>query len=81
MDSLNTHPSNALQAKAFTSPASLSFPGGAGDMTTPPSSLSDQSAYANGQQATGNGVTPATPVATPAAGQVQGVSGIVPTLQ
>jgi len=76
MDSLTTHPSNALQAKAFTSPASLSFPGGAGDVA--PSSSLDQ---VNGQQASGNGVTPATPAATPAAGQAQGVSGIIPTLQ
>jgi len=42
--------------------------------------------YVNGQQqqggnavTSGNGVTPATPAATPGAGQ--GVSGIVPTLQ
>lgn len=87
-----THPSTAAQAKSFTAPGSLSFPGGAGDLT-PPSSEKDgltqaNSAYgyANGQAQhnggiaqNGNGVTPATPVATPGAGQ--GVSGIVPTLQ
>ncbi|KAK2750966.1 TATA-box-binding protein [Myotisia sp. PD_48] len=86
MDSLTTHPSTAQQAKAFTSPASLSFPGGAGDLT-PPSTEKDingvQNIQSNGQQggnvATVNGVTPATPVATPGAGP--GVSGIVPTLQ
>ncbi|PGH01235.1 TATA-box-binding protein [Helicocarpus griseus UAMH5409] len=88
MDSLTTHPSTAQQAKAFTSPASLSFPGGAGDLT-PPSSEKEPgsvngSQQANGQQqagnaAAGNGVTPATPAATPGAGP--GVSGIVPTLQ
>lgn len=99
MDSLTTHPSTAQQAKAFTSPASLSFPGGAGELT-PPSSEKDgnhmlngtsgQAAGAHGhvnglqQQGanavtSGNGVTPATPAATPGAGQ--GVSGIVPTLQ
>ena len=87
MDSLTTHPSTAQQAKAFTSPASLSFPGGAGDLT-PPSSEKDghnQVGKVNGQQSGadasqgGNGVTPATPAATPGAGQ--GSSGIVPTLQ
>lgn len=83
MESLTTHPSTAQQAKAFTSPASLSFPGGAGDLT-PPSSEKDGQ-QVNGQQQggnasqSGNGVTPATPAATPGAGQ--GVSGIVPTLQ
>ncbi len=87
MDSLTTHPSTALQAKAFTSPSSLSFPGGAVEIT-PPSSEKDGQAQTNGlvngQQHTGNalsgnGVTPATPAATPVAGQ--SVSGIVPTLQ
>jgi transcription initiation factor TFIID TATA-box-binding protein len=82
-ESLNSHPSTAMQAKAFTSPASLSFPGGAGDLT-PPSDAKDMNAQANGQangQSNGNMAMPATPVATPAAGQGQGVSGIVPTLQ
>jgi transcription initiation factor TFIID TATA-box-binding protein len=88
METLTTHPSTALQAKAFTSPASLSFPGGAGHLT-PPSSEKDgiqQSNGGNGQgnivlpgAGSGNGVTPATPAATPGAGP--GVSGIVPTLQ
>ena len=84
MDSLTTHPSTAQQAKAFTSPASLSFPGGAGDLTPPSSEKDGQNlnggSYAdgkmNGQQ--GIGVqAPQTPTATPGAG----VSGIVPTLQ
>lgn len=90
MDSLNSHPSTAQQAKAFTSPASLSFPGGAGDLTPPSEKDGLQqnngaNGYVNGQQsganaaASGNGVMPATPAATPGAGQ--GVSGIVPTLQ
>lgn len=87
-----THPSTAQQAKDFTAPTSLSFPGGAGHLTPPSSEKDGQSQQANGrngfvngqpqqqgsQQAT-NGVTPATPAATPGAGQ--GVSGIVPTLQ
>lgn len=73
MESLTTHPSTAQQAKAFTAPTSLSYPGGAGDLT-PPSSEKDGQ-----QQNNGNGVTPATPAATPGAGP--GVSGIVPTLQ
>ncbi|EEH19922.2 TATA-box-binding protein [Paracoccidioides brasiliensis Pb03] len=93
MESLTTHPSTAQQAKAFTSPASLSFPGGAGDLTPP--SLEKEPGMMNGLQqsngqlllgnatASGNGVTPATPAATPGAAAVggPGVSGIVPTLQ
>ncbi|KAI9864340.1 MAG: TATA-box-binding protein [Trichoglossum hirsutum] len=87
MDTLTTHPSTAQQAKAFTSPTSLSYPGGAADLT-PPSSETDVHKQVNGQR---NGfvnqqsqdslasVTPATPAATPGAGP--GVSGIVPTLQ
>lgn len=79
MESLRTHPQNALQAKAFTSPASLSFPGGAGDLT-PPTDKAGPSGYGqDGSAPTGNVVTPATPAATPGAGA--GVSGIVPTLQ
>ena len=78
-----THPATAQQAKAFTAPASLSFPGGAGDLTPPSSEKDGQHQQTNGTygnaQAGGNGVTPATPAATPGAGQ--GVSGIVPTLQ
>ena len=79
-----THPSNAREAKDFTAPTSLSFPGGAGHLT-PPTSEKDQSQQAgnrpvqNAAPNAGNGVTPATPAATPGAGQ--GVSGIVPTLQ
>ncbi|KAI4244169.1 MAG: hypothetical protein LQ352_006912 [Teloschistes flavicans] len=93
MDSLTTHPSTAQQATAFTGPASLSFPGGAGDLT-PPSEKDghsqangisgqtngvDGQAYGGNATTNGNGVTPTTPAATPGAGQ--GVSGIVPTLQ
>ncbi|OJJ51468.1 hypothetical protein ASPZODRAFT_390357 [Penicilliopsis zonata CBS 506.65] len=88
MDSLTTHPSNAEQARAFTSPASLSFPGGAGDLTPPSSEKEGAMAMGgqsvNGQQhganaMNGNGVTPATPAATPGANAPG--SGIVPTLQ
>ena len=90
MDSLTTHPSTAQQAKAFTSPASLSFPGGAGELTPPSAEKDGQNlsggngadGKVNGQQgatASTAGVMPATPAATPGAGQ--GVSGIVPTLQ
>ena len=84
MDSLTTHPSNAQQARAFTSPSSLSFPGGAGDLT-PPSSVNEVQGAKGlvdaqaGANATGNGVIPATPAATP--GATTGSSGIVPTLQ
>jgi len=81
MEGIQTHPSNAAQAKAFTAPGSLSFPGATNELT-PPSSTADamQRPAANGQQAAnGNGVTPATPAATPSA--TQGPSGITPTLQ
>lgn len=85
MDSIQTHPSSAIQAKNFIAPGSLSFPGGAGELTPP----SDGSvAKLNGQQQVaqghvGNGVAPATPAATPgtSTGATQGASGIVPTLQ
>ena len=53
MDSLTTHPSTALQAKAFTSPASLSYPGGAGDLTPP--SEKDGSSQALGTSGHGIG--------------------------
>ena len=95
MDSLTTHPSNAQQARAFTSPASLSFPGVASDLTPPSSEKgANITVAANGQNtngvvngrppqggnaAIGNGVTPATPAATP--GVSTPGSGIVPTLQ
>ncbi|KAI9889536.1 MAG: TATA-box-binding protein [Vezdaea aestivalis] len=97
MDTLTTHPSTAQQAKAFTSPSSLSFPGGAGDLT-PPSSEKDGASRLQGNQpnslngnvngnaqqvadTTSNGAG-VTP-ATPAAtpSAGPGVSGIVPTLQ
>lgn len=81
---LQTHPSTAAQAKAFTAPGSLSFPGGAHELTPPSTNgekANGQAPVANGQQnANGNGVTPATPAATPAA-TTQGGSGLTPTLQ
>lgn len=84
MDSLTTHPSTAQQAKAFTSPASLSFPGGAGDLTPPSSEKDGQQVNSQRQgsvQPAGDGVTPATPVATPGEASETGVYGITPTLQ
>jgi len=84
MDSLTTHPSTAQQAKAFTSPASLSFPGGAGDLTPPSSEKDGQQVNSQQQgstQQSGNGVTPATPAATPGDANETGVYGITPTLQ
>jgi transcription initiation factor TFIID TATA-box-binding protein len=83
MDQIQTHPSNAAQAKTFIAPGSLSFPGGAGELT-PPSEADKRQGNMNGQSQgaqgqSGNGVTPATPAATP--GAATGVSGIVPTLQ
>ncbi|KAL9126903.1 MAG: hypothetical protein Q9217_004117 [Psora testacea] len=93
MDTLTTHPSTAQQATAFTSPASLSFPGG---MTPPSEKDGNHQANGNGQangvngaqqqkgadatNANGSGVTPTTPAATPAAGQSV-TAGIIPTLQ
>ncbi len=80
MESIQTHPSNAAQAKAFTAPGSLSFPGATNELTPPVPCQVAQQPIPNGQQtANGNGVTPATPAATPAANQ--GPSGITPTLQ
>lgn len=81
---IQTHPSNAAQAKTFIAPGSLSFPGGAGELTPPSSEAGMQNVQKNGSmnggQQQGNGVTPATPAATPGA-TATGVSGIVPTLQ
>jgi len=83
MAAIISHPQNAQQAKAFTSPASLSFPGAAGHLTPPSSELDGQKSSANGQQGgadvPGGVITPATPAATPGGGPT--VSGIVPTLQ
>jgi transcription initiation factor TFIID TATA-box-binding protein len=81
MESLTTHPSTAQQAKAFTSPQSLSFPGGAGDLTPPSEAKDLANGQANGQSVGSAGAMPATPATTPGAGQSQGMSGIVPTLQ
>lgn len=89
MEQIQTHPSNAAQAKTFIAPGSLSFPGGAGELTPPSSEMEKQkvSQATVPQQTvagtTGNSTTPATPVATPNAshGATISVSGIVPTLQ
>lgn len=84
MEAIQTHPATAAQAKAFTAPGSLAFPGGAPELTPPGTNghqVNGQAPVPNGQQqpANGNGVTPATPAATPAANQ--GGSGLTPTLQ
>lgn len=90
MEQIQTHPSNAAHAKAFIAPGSLSFPGGAGELTPPSSEADKQNGQRPGQMnggqqgaqgQNGNGVTPATPAATPGATATTGVSGIVPTLQ
>lgn len=80
MEGIQTHPATAAQAKAFTAPGSLSFPGGAHELTPPASDAGKQTAngVSNGT-ANGAGVTPATPAATPAA--TQSGSGLTPTLQ
>jgi transcription initiation factor TFIID TATA-box-binding protein len=77
MEAIQTHPSNAAQAKAFTAPGSLSFPGAAGELT-PPATAQDKQTGA--QTGNGTGVTPATPAATPGAAP-NGGSGLTPTLQ
>ena len=77
MEGIQTHPSNAAQAKAFTAPGSLSFPGATNEISPPTGDMVQRSP--NGQATNGNGVTLATPAATPAA--TQGASGITPTLQ
>jgi len=89
MDTLTTHPSTAAEARAFTAPHSLSFPGGAGHITPPSEKDGQQQQHqangVNAHQPVVNGsapaaaAAPATPAATPGAGQ--GVSGIIPTLQ
>ncbi|OAQ99740.1 hypothetical protein LLEC1_07581 [Akanthomyces lecanii] len=81
MEGIQTHPSNAAQAKAFTAPGSLSFPGASNELTPPGGNgdASQRPPLPSQPAANGNGVTPATPAATPAA--TQGPSGITPTLQ
>lgn len=84
MDSLTTHPSNAQQARAFTSPSSLSFPGGAGDLT-PPSSEKEALAQAsngmvNGQQIGQQVGQPVSqPVGQPVGGNAASGNGVTPT--
>ncbi|KAK1832486.1 TATA-box-binding protein [Podospora conica] len=85
MEGIQTHPANAMQAKAFTAPGSLSFPGAANELTPPGGNPADKNFMANGGQqggqaaANGTGVTPATPAATPGAAPTG--SGLTPTLQ
>ncbi|KAI2628581.1 TATA-box-binding protein [Hypoxylon sp. NC1633] len=86
MDPIQTHPSTAAQAVAFTAPGSLSFPGGAGELTPPAHDSVKSNGQTRGtgaqqQTANGTGVTPATPAATPAAAAAQSGSGLTPTLQ
>jgi len=78
MDTLHSHPATAQQAKQFTSPASLSFPGGLNAEGLPSAEKDGQQTNAQGEQqgAQASGATPA----TPAAGTGNSL-GIVPTLQ
>ncbi|EPE05681.1 rna polymerase i and iii transcription factor complex component [Ophiostoma piceae UAMH 11346] len=83
MDSLNSLPSTAAQARAFTAPSSLSFPGGTETMQTPPSEKDGSVPNGNvkaGSATPAPGMATGTAAATQAASAV-GVSGIVPTLQ
>jgi len=79
MEPIQTHPSTAAQAKAFTAAGSLSFPGAAGELTPPSNGSQQPNGNAASNGATMNGGSPATPAATPAA--TQGGSGLTPTLQ
>lgn len=96
MDQIQTHPSNAAQAKAFTAPGSLSFPS-AGELTPPRDSdkVMRPGGVPNGMSNGMNGMAHlpqgangqtngagVTP-ATPAAtpGAGPGGSGLLPTLQ
>ncbi len=85
MNAIQTHPSNAAQAKAFTAPGSLSFPSGHVELTPPTDVMNPQRAMVNGgfqpgpPAVNGTGVVPNTPAATPAATTTE--SGLTPTLQ
>lgn len=83
MSRIISHPQNALQAKEFTGATSLSFPGGAGDLTPPSSDVESQKQQGDNHEGDDNTsgpvATPATPAATP--NGTPSVSGIVPTLQ
>ena len=80
MDGIQTHPSNAAQAKAFTAPGSLSFPNAGNELQNGHAQPVMNGIQPTGiQTITGISVTPATPAATPAA--QQGGSGLTPTLQ
>jgi transcription initiation factor TFIID TATA-box-binding protein len=71
METIQTHPSNAAQAKAFTAPGSLSFP-----------NANQEQAQQQQQQAEAAPAQDSTsPAETPAAGQPQMSSGLTPTLQ
>ncbi|KAI5307674.1 TATA-box-binding protein [Ascosphaera atra] len=70
MDSLTTHPATAQQAKAFTSPASLSFPGGAPELA--PQSQ-DFKTPGNGVTSTVPGTNaPTSGISAPAVGAMAG---------
>ncbi|PVH99025.1 TATA-box-binding protein [Periconia macrospinosa] len=86
MDSLQSHPSTAAQAKTFIAPGSLSYPAGA-ELTPPSSDRTTQldskgvATPAATPDTTSNtsGIGVATPAATP--DTTSNTSGIVPTLQ
>ena len=76
--SLKTHPATAADAKAFSAPGSLSYPGGvgAGDLTPP--SEKDGSLQANGNSAQTNGAMNGQQKQGANAGTRQG-NGVTPT--
>lgn len=79
MDNITTHPSTAFEAKAFTAPTSLSFPGGHDEFNH---SAAEKDGYVqqNGQM-NGQAVANTNGAANTAGQAGAGVSGIVPTLQ
>ncbi|CAI4219912.1 unnamed protein product [Parascedosporium putredinis] len=85
METIQTHPSTAAQAKGFMEPGSFAFPNSQHVVNGAPVDLKNngQLPVVNGAQQTngtnGNAVAPATPAATPATNP--GASGLTPTLQ
>jgi transcription initiation factor TFIID TATA-box-binding protein len=81
---IDTHPSTAAQAKAFTAPGSLAFPQfgrAVGDITNGSTAASSAATPSiPGETPAEKPATPATPAATPVA-TPNGGSGLTPTLQ
>lgn len=81
MDSLNSLPATAAQARAFTASSSLSFPGGTETLQTTPSKDGSSTSVPNSVPGTATGPAAAATESAATAVQTVGASGIVPTLQ